>query len=751
MQNYNIIGKPVVKINGRDIVRGKSKYGSDFSFPGMLFAKTCRCSFPYAKVNKIEISKAAKLNGVVAVATAKDIPGVNLHGFSVLDQPVLVAEGETAKMVGDPIAVVAAVSEEIAEQAVKLIDIEYKQRDPIYDPEEVLKSPEKYKIHHTAFCGSYDFEAGDIKKGIDAADFIVEDKYNLPIQEHAYIETESGVAVPGDDGSITIIAGGQDPYYVRYSIAKSLGLKETSIRCIIPEMGGSFGGKQQISVQILIALLALKTSRPVKMVWTREESMLVHAKRHPGSVKHKFGATKDGKITFMQVEYLLDGGAYGATSPNVTFWMGAHFAGPYKIHNISIHGKAVYTNNPVSAAFRSMGGLQATLVTELQIDRLAKRLQMDPIKFREINFLIQGDKPVLHGICLNDSKVTVGEVLNKALNRIGPRHSVSTTTRKMGRGIALGMPLYDVGGELSMGLRGVGATIEFFRDGSVEVRSGSVDMGTGLNTVLAQIAANEFGLKVEDIKVISADSQRTAKMGRTVASRGAYTSGNAVIIAAQELKKRLAEVAAHKFGSYPKTASLVFSDGNIYDSQAKNKVISLAEIADFCYLNGINLVANSWFIPDHASLGHTFAAAVIDVEVNIETGETTILNCVIAHDSGRVLNPLNAKAQLIGAGIQGIGYALMEKMVVSEGQLKTTTLHDYLIPTSLDIPKIDVVFIEEPSRTGPYGAKGLGEHGIFVTAPALLNAIASAIDRNVIEFPTTPDIVYRILKGKSMN
>jgi len=746
MQNYNVIGKPVVKLNGYDIVRGKSKYGSDFSLPGMLFAKTCRCPFPHAKVNRIDVSKAAKLNGVMAVATAKDIPGLNLHGFSILDQPVLVAEGKTAKMVGDPIAVVAAVSEKIAEQAVKLIDIEYKQFDPIYDPEEVLKSPEKYKIHPSAFCGSYDFEIGDIETGITASDFILEDIYKLPIQEHAYIETESGVAVPEDDGSITIIAGSQDPHYARHSIAKSLGLKETCIRCIVPEMGGSFGGKQQMSVQILIALLALKTSRPVKMVWTREESMLVHAKRHPGRVKHKLGATKDGKITFMQVEYLLDGGAYGATSPNVTFWMGAHFAGPYKIPNISIQGKAVYTNNPVSGAFRGFGGPQAAVVTELQIDRLAKKLQMDPIKFRETNFLTQDDKPGVHGICL-DSKVTVREALNEALKRIGPKPSASSTTRKVGRGIAVGMPLYDVAAVSD--LRGVGATVEFFRDGSIEVRSGSVDMGTGLDTVLAQIAANELGLNVEDIKVISGDSQRTPKMGRTVGSRGAYTSGNAVRIAAQELKKRLAEVAAHKFGSYPVTSNLVFSDGNIYDSQARNKALSLAKIVDFCYLNGINLVANSWFIADHASIGQAFVAAVIDLEVDIETAETTILNCVIAHDCGRVLNPINAEAQLVGAGIQGIGYALMEKMVVSKGHLKTTTLHDYLIPTSLDIPKIDVVFIEEPSKAGPYGAKGLGEHGLLVTPPALLNAIANAIDRDIIEFPVTPDIVYRILKGKS--
>jgi len=748
MQNYDVIGKPVVKLNGRDIVRGKSKYGSDFSLPGMLFAKTCRCLFPHTKVNGIDVSKAAKLNGVVVVATAKDIPGLNLHGFPILDQPVLVAEGKTAKMVGDPIAVVAAVSEEIAEQAVKLIDIEYKQLDPIYDPEEVLKSPKKYMIHPTAFCGSYDFKIGDIETGIAASDFIVEDIYKLPIQEHAYIETESGVAVPEDDGSITIIACGQDPHYVRYSIAKSLGLKETFIRCIVPEMGGTFGGKQQISVQILIALLALKTSRPVKMVWTREESMLVHAKRHPGRVKHKLGATKDGKITFIQIEYLLDGGAYGATSPDVTFWMGVHFAGPYKIPNISIQGKAVYTNNPVSGAFRGFGGPQATVVTELQIDRLAKKLQMDPIKFRETNFLTQDDKPGLHGICL-DSKVTVGEALNKALNRIGPMPSASATTRKVGRGIAVGMPLHDISAEPAWGLRGTGATIELFRDGSVEVRSGSVDMGTGLDTVLAQIAANELGVKVEDIKVVSGDTQRTPKTGRTVGSRGAYTSGNAIMIAAQELKKRLAEVAAHKFGSYPATASLVFSDGNIFDSQARNKALSMAEIAEFCYLNGINLVANSWFITDHASIGHAFVATVIDVEVDIETGETTILNCVIAHDCGRVLNPINAKAQLVGAGVQGIGYALMEKMVVSKGQLKTTNLHDYLIPTSLDIPKIDVVFIEEPNKTGPYGARGLGEHGIFVTPPALLNAIANAIDKDVIEFPATPDIVYRILKSKS--
>lgn len=736
------IGEPVISILGKDMVQGKLKYATDLSFPGMLHGKTVRCPYPHAKVISIDTSKAQKMDGVIAVVTAKDIEGVNLHGQEpFIDQPVLVGEGEIAKMVGDPIAVVAAISEEIAENAIALIEVEYEELEGVHEPEKVLRSPAQHLIHATAFCGDFNLELGDIEQGVKRADFVVEDTYKLPIQEHAYIETESCVAIPEYDGSLTVIGCSHDPHFLRNAIAKSLRLSENSVRVTIPPIGGSFGGKQSITVHILTALLAKKLDRTVKMVLTREESMVVSAKRHPGRVTHRLGATKDGRITFLQVDYLLDGGPYSWATQSVTSFMGIHFAGPYDIPNISIQGKAVYTNNPMAAAFRGYGGPQAVTVTEMQVDRLAKKVGLDPVEFREKNFITEADGQYL------DGKVTSNLLLQKAVEKAGPLLAPSEPKKRVGRGVASAVPAFSIGSVGGEGWwRGTGASIEVFRDGSVEIRTGVVEMGTGITTTVAQIVSHELGVSFDNLKVVFANTEGTLKQGPTTGSRSTYTTGHAVRMAAQELRKRLADAAAHKFGIFPSAYNIEFADNSIYFRHEKNNLSnSLAEIAGYCYENGINLAESSWFVCDHAEFGRSYVAAVVDVEVDTVSGEISVLNCIIAHDCGKVINPLNAKAQLIGAGLQGIGYALMEDMVVSKGRVISKSFNDYMVPMSLDVPKIEVVLIEERSPTGPYGARGLAEHATNVTPPALLNAVSNAIGKDITEFPLTPHRVFSLI------
>jgi CO/xanthine dehydrogenase Mo-binding subunit len=744
MQKRSQIGKPAWRKEGKAVVTGKLKYASDLSFPDMLYGKTHRCPFPFAKVIAINTKKAWQSPGVVTVVTAKDIKGINLHGYKpFVDQPVLIGEGDIARMIGDPIAVIGAESEEAAQEAAALIEVEYEEFIPILNPENVVKSPKDFLVHDTAFCGDYDYEKGDVELGVEEADFIAEEKYLLPLQEHAYLETESVVAVPESDGTLQIIGCTQDPHYLRHEVARSLGISENSVRVIVLPMGGAFGGKEEITVHTVAAIIALKTNRPAKMVWSREESMVVSTKRHSGRFFHRLGATKEGKITFMEVDYLLDAGAYAATSPGVVEVMGMVFPGPYKIANISVHGKAVYTNNPIAGSCRGFGAPQAATVTELQVDRLAKMLQIDPIKFRMMNFYNQEDEPGIVGLT-NDSKVSSPEVLRKAIEKAGPPLVSLSGSKKVGRGVASAMGFFDSSSVPISYTLGTGASIELFRDGIVEVQTGVVEMGTGITTVVAQIASEVLGVSLDDVKVIFADTQRTVKQGPTLGSRSAYCTGNAVKMAAEELRTRLVSAAEQSFNIPSDRSEFVFAENQI-TSLTTEEVITLIDLAEFCYENGINTKTEGWFISTHAEAGHSPVAAVIDVEVDTDTGEVDVRNCVISHDSGKILNPLNARAQLIGAGLMGIGYALMENMVTVGGNASAENLHDYLIPTSMDVPNIEALFIEEPNPTGPYGARGLGEHGVYVTAPALLIAVANAVGKQISAFPLTHQRVYDLI------
>jgi CO/xanthine dehydrogenase Mo-binding subunit len=733
------IGAAVPRLEGKAMVKGTLKYASDMSIPGMLFGKTHRSPHPHARIKRIDTTRAEQLPGVVAIVTAEDVEGINLHGRDpMVDQPVLVAIGDVARMVGDPIVAVAAESEKIAEEAANLIEIEYEVLDPIDDPEKVLQAPEDHLIHETAFCGEFDIEKGNPAEGINEADVIVEATYVLPRQEHSYIETESCVVIPEYDGTLAVVGCSQDPHYSRYSISQSLGMRENQVRFVTPPMGGSFGGKQSITVHIICAILAQKTGRPVKMVLTRDESMIVSVKRHPGRVRHRIGATRKGKLTFIEVDYLLDGGPYGWATPGVTFLMGEALISSYDVPHVSIRGRGVYTTNPMSGAFRGFGVLQGTTVTELQIDRLARKLQIDAAEIRRLNFRQDDETDPANAA---NSEL----VLSTALDEAGEFLQINDSGKLRGRGISFMRPLFDISSVTEQDCRGTGATIEMLRDGSVEVRSGVVEMGTGITTTLAQITASELGVPIDEVRVVSGDSQRTIKQGPTLGSRSAYASGNAVKLAVEELRNRLAMEAARHLGDDLDEKDIKFENGMAVDRNDQARAVNIKELTNLCFTNGINLSVDSWFVTDHAEDGHSQVAAVVDVEVAVDTGEVSVLQCIIAHNCGKVLSPLNARGQLIGGALQGIGYALMEEVVALQSEPKTESLTDYLIPTALDAPNIKVFLLEEPYPTGPYGARGLAEHGTDVLPAALLNAVARAIEKEIETFPVTPPRVYNLI------
>jgi CO/xanthine dehydrogenase Mo-binding subunit len=579
---------------------------------------------------------------------------------------------------------------------------------------------------------------------------VIEEIFRSPRQEHAFIEPEGGIAYIDFDGSIVIYAGLQDPFLVRGYIAHTLGVREHKIRAILPPVGGAFGGKQSVSVHIHLVLLTMMTKRPVRMLWSREESIKVHPQRHPSRINCQIGVTREGKIIAYSADALFDGGAYTHQSPGIINWGCQHAAGPYSIPNISFAGKVVYTNNPATGAFRGFGGPQFVTAIERMVDIAARRIGIDPIEIRRRNALTQGDEPWPRGVVL-DSRVTLEDTINRALEAAGPHPSRAIlkgeTKKRVGRGIACAMPLFDVSALPVVELRGAGAIVEMARDGSIEIRIGVVEFGTGITTVLKQVVAEEFNTDIDKISIVFGDSRLSPKAGPTISSRASYACGNAVRQAAIAMRERLAKKAGEIFGVKPSV--ICFENDLVYEKEGKHEAMPIAALANRALSAGVNLSSYVWFVGTHASVGHTFLTQIADVEVDTETGEVKVLKLATAHDAGRVLNPLGLRGQLVGGAIQMLWWALTEDVPVDKVEIITSSLGEYLIPTSLDIPEsMPVVHVEEPYPTGPYGAKGVGEHAAYTSAASILNAIANATGVDICEWPATPSRVWQKLKER---
>jgi len=545
----SFIGQSVKSLDAIDKAAGRATYGADITFPGMIHGKVLRSPHPHAVVKRIDFSEALKIDGVLTILTAEDIPGLNRHGLFIPDQPVLVPVGDKARMVGDPVALVGAETEEIAEDALDIIGVEYEPLEVVEDYDSALTKG-GIRVHEECegnVCGyPWHFERGDVQKAFAEADVIVEDVINAPRQEHAYIEPEAGVAIINYRGEIEIYMATQDPSFVQSSIAKILRFPASKIHVVSPTIGGSFGGKQDILLEPHLALLTLKTGKPVKMMWSREESFLASPKRHPARIHHRMAATKDGSIIALDVNYVTDAGAYASATPLALATTGGTFPGPYDIPNIRISGKALYTNNPISGACRGYGLPQAILATECQVDALSRKLDIDPFEFRLKNALVAGkSKPLPYLIepmpfIALDSTVSLPQTLMKAKEVAGPLRKPTKPSKKTGRAVCVSMPLFDVSGMPAGGMMGTNVSVELLTDGTAVVRSSAIEMGQGVTTILAQIAAEELGLTIDRISVILGDTRATPKAGPTVASRLTYCCGNALPKRQSDLHKRVA-------------------------------------------------------------------------------------------------------------------------------------------------------------------------------------------------------------------
>jgi len=718
----------IAKVNGTGI------YADDLYVEGMLHAKVLRSAYPHARLKRVDVSKARTLPGVVAVMTADDIPGRKDHGVHEIDWPVLCYD--KVRYVGDAIALVAAESEKIAADALKLIAVEYDPLPVVSNPKQAARDdaprvhehPEKFAPNARGnFLAHFNLENGNLADGFTQSDVIIEREYTTQTVEHAFIEPEAGLAVPDATGRITIYCGGQIPFNDRACVAASLAMPEEKIRIVNCLIGGAFGGKEDITVQIHTALLAQKTKRPVKLVFTRKESLLVHPKRHATQIKMKTGARKDGTLVAHQVEIYGDGGAYASLSNHVMLRSTTHAAGPYQVENVRVNTYAMYTNNVPSGAFRGFGVTQSAFAMESQMDELARALNISPIEIRRKNILKYG-KRTLAGQVMTES-CGLDECLEKVIAEMNKHQVVAVEgDKRRAWGVACA---YKNTGFGSGAYDAAGAEVELFADGRAAIRAGAAEIGQGLVGILAQIVTEELGVPYDQVDVLVADTDLTLDGFATTASRQTYVTGNAARHACREARALLSQVAAEMLDVAPE--NLVFADGFVVANEKKGNEGNerTAEISlispDFPHFPRVSLIdvvkaarregripkiSYQYVAPHTEKYQHVafgFGAQAALVEVDIKTGETKVLQVIAACDVGRVMNPLALLGQVEGSISMGLGMALQENFVMKDGYVQTDSLHKLNLPKVDQTPEIVTFFVEDETRDGPYGAKGVGE------------------------------------------
>ena len=717
-----IVGQSLPRVDALGKVTGETPYPGDLSMEGMLHMKILFAGRPHARVKHINLEKALAVRGVVAIYTAKDVP-VNEYGLQWQDQPVLCGPGsskeggDVVRFVGDQVAAIVAETETQANAARNLIEVEYEDLPPVLDAEAAMGS-DSPRVHEeigdSNICVHYKIRKGDIEAGFEQADVIVEGEYRTPVQEHAYLQPEAGLAYIDKDGHVTVKSGGQWTHADREQIAHALGLPDEKVRIVYPAIGGAFGGREDMSVQIVLALAAQKLGRPVRIIWSRQESIIGHGKRHASVLRSKWGATKEGKLVAAEIEMIGDGGAYMYTTNKVLGNSAITSSGPYFIPNIKTDIYGVYTNNVPGAAFRGFGAPQALYMAELQMDKLAEKLDMDPVEFRLENALRDG---LTLGVGTPaPGPVSVPQVIQAAADKFNwPNYQKQDNGHLVrGRGFAAGFK--NVG--FSFGYQeNCWARVEIHGRSEIEqvtLLHASAEVGQGTHTVMTQMAAEAVGVPFEKVTLVTSDSTIMGNPGSVSASRMTFMSGNAI--------RGAAEIALEKWQNEERPA-----------------------IGEFKYLAPPTQPFDKETGHSMPNFAYAYAAQAVEVEVDTETGHVRVLRVVAADDLGKAINPNLVEGQIEGAVVQAQGYATLEDYKTQDGQVLTDQLSTYLIPTIWDIPeKVESVIVEVPDPNGPWGARGVGELPFLPTAAAISAAVHDATGVWYDEFPLTPE---RILRG----
>ena len=734
------VGQSLQRIDVLGKVTGETKFPGDLNFPDQAYMKLLFSGHAHAEIVSIDTTAAEAYPGVLAVLTAKDVPN-NEYGLIMPDQPVLCGPGsnkpfaERVRFVGDQVTIIVAETEEIAAIARNLVQVVYRDLPVVTDLRAAMQN-QAALIHPdrgSNVFGHFRIRKGDVAEGFSKSDVIVEGLYQTPVQEHAFLQPEAGVGMIDDEGRVTVMVAGQWTHEDQEQIAHSLALPLEQVRVIYPAIGGAFGGREDMSVQIVLALAAYRLEqrgihRPVKIIWSREESIIGHHKRHPYTIRTRWGANRLGKVLAAEVELIADGGAYAYTSTKVLGNATLMCTGPYEIPHVQVDSYTVYTNNIPTGAFRGFGGPQAAFAAEMQMEKLASALGLDPVELRVRNLLGEGSllsvgTPLPKG-------VSIQQVLEKCALAAGWQNTAAGWTRPIPKTTSL--PHIKTGVGIACAFKNVGfsfgapeqswAKVALFGSSEIEeaiLYHAGADCGQGAHTIFAQMAAETLGVPFERVRVVASDTVTTLNSGSASASRMTFMAGNAIIGACEQALKRWQNEERPVTATYqyrpPKTTPLDPETGK-----------------------------------SEPNFAYGYVAEAVEVEVDIETGQVNLRRVICADDVGRAVNPQQVQGQIEGAVVQAAGYALLENFVQKDAVPLTRTLSTYLIPTVLDIPgQVESIVLEYSDPIGPYGARGMGEMPYLPLVPAVCAGVFAATGLWFDEFPLTPEHVFDKLTGQA--
>lgn len=748
MSDPSVIGSSVRRPDVLGKVTGAAQYAGDLALPGMLHARIKRSDVAHARIRRIDSSKALALPGVKAVLTHESVPRV-LHYGSPHPRSASLAKDQyildsTVRYWGEGIAAVAAITEEIAEEALDLIEVEYDVLPAALSVAQAL-APHAPRIHERSDNRVVDpvlIRRGDIEKGFAAADLVIEGTYEMGRPTPAYMEPNVCVCQWDDEGKLTIWISTQTPFMVRGILAEVLGVPHNKVRVLVDHMGGGFGAKQDLfQTEFLCALLARQTGRPVRLELTRKETFLGGRSRHPGTVWLKQGFRKDGTVTARQARVTFNSGAYGSHGPGVTAVGTSALTSLFRCTNALLEGECVYTNTPIAGAYRGYGVVQTYYALDIQMDEAAERLGMDPAALKLANAVREGDiAPSGHPI--------VGHGLEDCIRR-GIEESGWPAVRRGARdqgtlrhGWGMGCEMH--GSSAYPGIKEQGnATVRMNEDGTVQLFTGATGLGTGAHTALAQVIAEELGVRFEDVSVVHGDTDVVPWDIGAFASHTTYMGGRVAQMAAAEVKKQVLDLAADALEAA--VTDLEIRAGEITVKGSDRRLSVRDAVSPKKGVPSAQLIASATYSPTKS---YSFAAHFVEVRVDVETGQVDVLQVIPVHEIGRVIHPVAAEGQIEGGIQQGIGHTLTEDYLIdpANGRSLNASFVDYKMPLSLDMPPIRTILLETaPDPGGPFGAKGIGEDPIIAIGPAIANAIYDAIGVRFRHYPITPEQVLEAL------
>ena len=754
----SLVGKSTLRSDTIEKSAGETVFSDDFDMPRKIWGGVLRSPVANSRIVKLDTRKAEALEGVHAILTAWDIPGTNLRGNLLGardDQPVLAEK--SVRAAGDPVALVAADTRELVQEALNLIRFDWEKLPLVLDPAKAMEPGSLQVDERGNVIGHFGYERGDVDAGFRRSAAVVEETFQTQSVDHAYMETESGVAWVDASDVIHIRCGTQMIENFRF-IARILAVPHNQVRIECPYVGGGFGGKIMMTIEPFLALLAKAAGRPVQMSLSREESILSSTKRHPYTMHYKAGADAEGRLIAWKADIVGDAGAYTELSAVLCKYSMVQASGPYRCENTKVDMRMVLTHNPVGTAMRGVGSPQITFAIEGVMDTLAEKVGMDPLAFRKKNYLSKGEalatgQPLKREVRLAETAERARRTLDDSLPSNGGGESPGSGFRKplRARGFASNMTGYGRYGTVA------DASVSLQLDGSAVVAAGAPDLGSGQEGGYRQVAAQVLGLPLEKITLHLSDSQTTPLVGMTAGSRQFLNTGATIERAAGPIADALKKEAAKLLEA--REEDIVLSGGKAHVRAMPERSVNHAQIAAACAASGVYLSNTGRLVippepyPGYESaheagwVDYVFGAAAADVSVDPDTGEVTVNGLGICHDVGTAVNPQTVLGQFEGGAVFGMGLAILEDCAVADGRVEAHDFAQYLLATAMDVPEIGTAIVESGEGAGPFGARGVGEPPNNTPAGAIANAVSNAIGVRVTSLPITPEKVVRALRG----